>query len=1059
MTYVENNVASRSGGPTTAVASRLCAGFSSPEAFLIEQTSTTQCRWSIPLHDNRTIAAGDELSWVWFPERTLPADTEHASLDDLDTLWSATAFTLDLVFDDGSRLSDSGTDQYGVDVTPEAQEDARMHWIDQWNRRRVDLTAQAGRRIARVEAVLGRADRPGSLPLRGWLDDVQVAAARPRPSEPIEYVRTTRGTHSSGTFSRGNCAPVVAVPHGGVFGLPMTDASDPRWPYSYAAHNRPSDARPALQGFATSHLPSPWMGDRGVFLVMPSSERVPDANRSARALGFDRCDEKDAPHEYSVTLDTGITASVTAGQFALGMRFTFRGEFGSIILDHHGTATGSMVTITDGVATVSTLLDDRENTPPHYIHMQVHGALEDATTQTDGRLGGWIVVDGAAPVDVTIGISTVSAQDASSNLRAAGDVDAMRRSCLQQWRNVLGTLDAEGATDDQLTSLYSGLYRLFLYPTVASETARDGTPRTRSPYGQVLREPIRTTGSEIVEGPYSTTNGFWDTYRTAWPLLALLTPDRAGELATGFVQHFLDGGWTPRWSAPGAEDVMTGTTADTVFADLLAKQVPGLDLETAYRSAVKNATVPASDSRVGRKGMRPGAFRGYVSTDTDEGLSWTLDAAINDWALAVMARMLRDLSTQRPADHERYDAEAEWFARRSLQYRAVFNVEAGFFMGRNTDGSWRVPADEFIPAEWGNDYTETNAWGTMFTAPHDGAGIVRLHNGEEGMRDALRRFFGAPETGAADMSGSYGFAIHEMTEARDIRMGMLGMSNQPAHHIPFMPMFAGDHDWSHAIVRECLRRLFVGSDCGQGYPGDEDNGEMSAWYIFATIGLYPLAPATGSYVLVPPMVRRTTLRPQRGGPTVIQVVGESMGPYIASVEVDGEPWTEITLPHEVVARGAHITFTLSDKPCGWGSASRPASASDIHGFTDAAEDVLARGSSALTDDIGDSRVVLGAGESVSIPVSATAASLYTITSAEPGAFGWTVELLNTRGDVVATDARTGEQFEWPHQTRVFRWRGKVREGTLRLTATATLALTQVELITESARRSPAECTW
>ncbi|WP_437582662.1 GH92 family glycosyl hydrolase [Paramicrobacterium sp. CJ85] len=1046
MTHDEINVAARQGGPTTAVAARQGAGFSSPEAYLLEQSQTSPTRWVIPELTGHQVAAGDELSWVWFPERSLPTGAEHPNVDDLETFWAATAFTLDLVFDDGTRLSDSALDQYGIPLTPEAQEDARMQWVDQWNRRRVDLTHVAGRRIACVEASLGRTDGPQTRPARGWLDDVRVVPARPRATEPLDLVRTTRGTHSSGTFSRGNNAPLVAVPHGGVFGLPMTDASDARWPYSYAAHNRASDARPALQAFATSHIPSPWMGDRGVFQIMPSPEPVPDTDRTARALAFDHDDERDAPHEYAVSLEHGVTASLTAGEFALGLRFTFSGERGSIILDHHGTVSDTTITLEDDVATVTTLLDDRENTPPQYVHLRVHGALDDKTTIADGRLGGWITVDGTAPVDVLIGVSTVSPEDAVANLHAAGSYDRMRDACREQWRDVLGTLEVEGASHDQLTSLYSGLYRLFLYPNVASETARDGVPRTRSPYGQVLREPIRTSGDEIVEGPYTTTNGFWDTYRTAWPLLALLTPQRAGELASGFVQHFLDGGWTPRWSAPGAEDVMTGTTSDTVFADLLAKRVPGLDLETAYRSALKNATVPASDHRVGRKGMRPGAFRGYVSTETGEGMSWTLDAAINDWALAVMARMLRDRCALESDERERYDAEAEWFARRSLQYRSVFNSEVGFFVGRRPDGSWRVPASDFDPAEWGYDYTETNAWGTMFTVPHDGAGIVRLHGGEEGMRAALTRFFAERETGAADRSGSYGFAIHEMTEARDIRMGMLGMSNQPAHHIPFMPMVAGDHDHSHRVVRECLQRLFVGSDLGQGYPGDEDNGEMSAWYVFATIGLYPLAPATGSYVLVPPSVRRTVLRPSNGEATVIEVAGPSMGPYIASVEIDGEPWTEIALPHEVLTRGSHIVFTLSDEPCGWGSASRPASASEIHGFDAMPVDVLPPEASPLTDDSGETRVELAAGESVEIPVGETTASLYTLTSARVGEFGWTLELLDSGGDAVAVDARTGECFEWAEQTRVFRLAEAVPGGTLRLTASTPLVLTQVELI-------------
>ncbi|MEN0103893.1 MAG: GH92 family glycosyl hydrolase, partial [Curtobacterium sp.] len=811
----------RSGGPTTAVAAKNGVGFTSLEAFLVDEPEAI-----VPGFAGRTIESGDELSWVWFPERTLPDGGSEPEEQDLEHFWDATAFTLDIVFHDGTRLSEQAADQYGDALTPEAQDTARKAWVDQWNRRAVDLTPFAGRVVDRLEARLGSGAPVTGL--RGWLDDVRIEQPRrPSASRPLDHVRTTRGTQASSRFSRGNNAPLVGLPHGGVFGLPMTDAASNRWPYAYQEHNRASDNRPAIQAFATSHIPSPWMGDRGVFQVMPSPLGSPDVDRVARALAFAHDDELDGPHRYRVALEHGVTAEMTPGEFALGFRFT---GTRSIVLDHHGRVLESTVRIEDGTAIVEAHLDDRPGTPPHFVHVRVPGATADHTTTTDQQLRGWIAVEG--DTDVLLGISTVSYEDARANLDAAGPFDAMRERAEREWDEKLATLDVEGATEDQLTSIYSGLYRLFLYPNRAGETALTGAPHYRSPYGDVLAEPIRDEpGPEIVDGAMTTTNGFWDTYRTAWPLLGLLTPDTAGELAQGFVQHFHDGGWTPRWSAPGAEDCMTGTTSDTVFGDLLSKGVDGFDLEQAYRSAVKNATVPPRDERVGRKGSLPGAFRGHVDTDTSEGMSWTLDAAINDWSVSVMATALADRTTD-AVERERYTAEAEWFARRSLQYRNVFDRRRGFFIGRTPDGRWRE-GEGYDPDQWGGDYTETNAWGTMFTAPHDGAGIVDLHGGPEGFDAAIDRFFATQETGATDRAGHYGVPIHEMTEARDVRIGMLGLSNQPAHHIPFFPMFTGRHDDAHRIVREALDRLFVGSDLGQGYPGDEDNGEMSAWYVFA----------------------------------------------------------------------------------------------------------------------------------------------------------------------------------------------------------------------------------
>lgn len=1039
----------RSGGPTTAVAARNGVGFGSTEAFLVERPAGSPTEVAVvPGFDGRTILDGDALSWVWFPERTLPEGATEPSEADLPHFWDATAFALDVVCTDGTRLSEhvETRDQYGDALTPEAQDAARKQWVDQWNRREVDLTPIVGRVVDRLEARLGSATQPGSdggarPALRGWLDEVRIETARPAPATPLDHVRTTRGTQASSRFSRGNNAPLVGLPHGGVFGLPMTDASSNRWPYAYQEHDR-VDAegrlRPAIQAFATSHIPSPWMGDRGVFQVMPSPLDTPDVDRQARALGFDHDHELDGPHRYRVDLEHGVTAEMTAGEFALGFRFT---GARSIVLDHHGRLSGVSVTVTDGTAVVEALLDDRPGTPPHHVHVRIPGVTADHTTTSGHELRGWLTVEGAV-TDVLLGISTVSVEDARANLDAAGAFDAMRARAEEEWTAKLATLSFDGATPDQLTSLYSGLYRLFLYPNRAGETALNGTPRHRSPYGAVQAEPIRDEpGPEIVEGPFTTTNGFWDTYRTAWPLLALLTPDTAGELAQGFVEHHHDGGWTPRWSAPGAEDCMTGTTSDTVFADLAAKGVTGFDLAEAYRSALRNATVPPRDERVGRKGSLPGAFRGHVDTATHEGMSWTLDAAINDWGLAVMASLLASRA-QTPADLARYEAEAEWFSRRSLQYRNVFDSERGCFIGRDPDGSWRI-GTEFDPRDWGDDYTETNAWGTAFTAPHDGAGVVDLHGGPERFDAALDAFFATPETGATEHAGSYVFPIHEMTEARDVRMGMLGLSNQPAHHIPFFPMFTGRHDDAHRIVRDCLERLFVGSDLGQGYPGDEDNGEMSAWYVFATIGLYPLAPSTGSYVLVPPSVRRTVLRQPGGTETVIEVAAGSAGASVASVTVDGSPWTSVSIPHAVVVSASHIVFTLSETPQGWASGTRPVSASEVHGYRDTPVDVLPC-SSAVSDDVGRTVTTLAAGSTVAFEVSPVDSSLYTVTVAAPGTFSWEATLGDTR--VSVQDAA----FDWAGQTRVFRLQGS--GSAFSFTAGSDLELTQLELIAADGQR-------
>lgn len=1019
------------GGPATAIAGRPGLGV----------VSAVPWRVDVPRGDGlvretldadlagRTIAAGDELRFAVLPQGLPDGVADVTGLADLEELWAGTAVTVDLLLDDGTRLSESGAlDQYGAPPDADAQGAARRTWVDQWNLRRVRLDAVAGRRVEAVEVVV-RASAARDLVVH--VDAVALRPAAPLGATPLDRVRTTRGSHSAHPFSRGNNAPLVGVPHGCLYAVPMTDADSRRWVYSWHGHGRDGDPRPVLAAVSTSHLPSPWIGDRGQLQVMPTLGTTSD--RVERAVPFDHDDETDRPHLWAADLSNGIRVEATAGPSVMAVRCTFPAdsERAAIVLDHLGQLHDVQIARDDDALVVTGLLVDdadqmRAGAPPHHVHVVVPGAGDHDLAVTDGQLRGSVQVVAAQPTTVLVGLSTLDAATAAAHVARVTSFDALVEEAAGAWQQVLGTVEIEGASEDQQVALASGLYRLFLFPTRQDEPV-DGGTRWRSVYGEVMEPSVRAPElgdrPETGSGWYSATNGFWDTYRTAWPMLGLLTPAEAGAAAQGFVAHFLDGGWVPRWSAPSPADCMTGTTSDTVLADMVAYGIhgpDGVDLRQAWESALTHATVPPSDPRVGRKGLHPALFRGYVSTAVSEGMSWTLDAALNDWSASRIGRALA-ATLPEGAERTRVEVECEWLERRSLLYREVFDPERGFFIGRDERGDWRV-GEEFDPDDWGEDYTETNAWGTVVTVPHDGAGLARLHGGEEGLGALLDRIVARPETGAAARKGSYGQPIHEMTEARDCRMGMIALSNQPAHHIPFMYMHAGRHDDAHALVADALDRLFVGSDLGQGYPGDEDNGEMSAWWIFATIGLYPLVPGSGTFVLVPPRVDRTVLRPVGGAE--VEILATGTGAYIRSVLVDGEPWHEISVPHSVLARGARIEIERSTTPAGWAASSRPVSASAVHGFDEPLRDVLAGATAshpALVDDDGGSAVVLAGGEPVTLtPATPTATGdVLTVTTDAPQSFGWRLEA-RVDGDWQVVDERSEEAFDRTGQTRAFR---------------------------------------
>ncbi len=550
-------------------------------------------------------------------------------------------------------------------------------------------------------------------------------------------------------------------------------------------------------------------------------------------------------------------------------------------------------------------------------------------------VGGYLRVRPAEDGTVVLRLASsfIGTDQARRNLAAeivAGEsLESVAARAEQAWLDRLGTITIDGATEDQLITVYSNLYRLFLYPNTISEqlgTAESPRLAYASPFNRTGEDTDDHTGRAVVDGECSANNGFWDTYRTCWTALGLFEPERCGTLLDGFVQHYRDGGWTARWSAPGYADCMVGTSSDIVLADAYVNGIPGVDYAAGYDSALRNATVPADAPVVGRYGLTESIFAGYTSTAVEEGLSWTLEGAINDYGLAVWSERLA--AEAGPADPraEEYRANARYFASRAAWYANLFDDRVGFFVGRDDHGAFRAEPDDYDPRQWGGDYTETNGWGMAFTVPQDGAGLAALYGGEEKLRTKLDEYFGTDETAVEAVKGSYRHVIHEMTEARNVRLGMLGLSNQPAHHIPYFYLHAGAPHRTQELVRECVRRLFLGSEIGQGYPGDEDNGEMSAWYLFSAFGIYPLSLASGELALTTPTFERVRIDLDHG--KTIEIVAHDQHPdhhYIQSVLIDGEPWSAVTIPYRKLIDGTKIEFFLGAEPSDWGTGTAPVS--------------------------------------------------------------------------------------------------------------------------------------
>lgn len=1032
-------------GPTSAYNARARVGFTGVQSFRYAGHQTATGRgysYNKILDVDVTVSKDTVLGYRIFPEHI-----------ENDLSYPSTYASLDLAFSDGTYLSDlNAKDQHGFVVTPRGQGLAKGLSTNQWNNVEAAIgKVAAGKRVKRI--LIGYDKPAGPAEFRGWVDDIKLstdtafdaaAAARTARKHPSDLVITNRGTNSTGGFSRGNNFPATAVPHGFNFWTPVTNAGSQSWLYDYAKANNDQN-KPEIQAFSVSHEPSPWMGERQTFQVMPFTGATPTADRERRAWAFSHENETALPYRYGVRFDNGNQVDLAPTDHAAVMRFFFPRGNASLVFDNVTDEGG--LTLDPATGVVTGFSDVASGLSTGAGRLFVYGVVDRPVTRSgplsDGGgagVGGFYTFDPKVNVvNLRIATSLISTEQARKNLEmelpASKSLETVASDAQKAWDAKLKVIEVEGASADQLTTLYSNLYRLHLYPNSGFEntgTASRPVYKYASPVSpKTGADTPTTTGSKIVAGKMYVNNGFWDTYRTVWPAYSLLSPSTAKELVNGFVQQYTDGGWISRWSSPGYANLMVGTSSDVAFADAYLKGVPGLDLQAAYDAALKNAAARPPSQNVGRKGLNSSPFLGYTPTSTSEGFSWSMDGYINDFGIANMSKALYDKAKSSDPRKQEYLDNYNYYLNRAKSYVTLFDPAIDFFQGKDANGLWHESAQTFDPRNWGGDYTETNAWNMAFSAPQDGAGLAAIYGGKAGLANKLDAFFSTPET--ANFPGAYGGTIHEMLEARDVRMGMYGHSNQPSHHITYMYDFAGQPSKTQEKVREVLRRLYLGSEIGQGYAGDEDNGEMSAWYIFSALGFYPLQVGSPSYAVGSPLFTKATLHLENGRDLVVSAPKNSAtNVYVRGLKVDGKTWDKTYLPHDLLAKGGKLEFDMTDRPTSWGTGADAAPPSltkpgeQPMAWADSTSDegaVVSSGdgtAAALSDNDSTTTVAVTGAVNVQL-TTARAVQMYTLTGATKATApkGWTLQGSNDGSSWTTLDRRTGQTFAFDNYTRSF----------------------------------------
>lgn len=637
----------------------------------------------------------------------------------------------------------------------------------------------------------------------------------------IPYVNTKMGTKSVMRYSNGNTLPLTQLPFGMISFSPQSDGSTswfftPDYPY--------------IEGVRLTHQPSPWIDDYGTVLLMPQSDIISDTPSGAWS-GYRISDAVMRPDYLKIKmLRSACTLELTPTERACVLRLNFEDER-QAYLSCLPTCGSYEYELDESTATLFGTTDGHSKDDSRDFKMYFVIRFDKSSIICEKSYAGkncyHIALNGKS-VEARVAISYISHEMALLSLdRECGkrQFDDILAEAGASWEERLGKIEID-ADESTKRTFYSCMYRAHLFPHKAYEIDAQGRSVHYSP-----------TLAEIREGVRYTDNGFWDTYRTVYPLFSLIAREDFSEMMRGFVNDYLESGWLPRWTSLGEVGCMPSTLIDAVIAEGAAEGlIPNELLRIAFEGMIKHASIPSDKKIYGRNGIAEYIKYGYVPRDKyGESVNLTLDFAYGDWCIAQVAKRLgkENIYTE--------------YMKRSENYKHLFDKETGFMRGRDVNGKM---AKDFDPFKWGGEYTEASAWQSTLAVCHDIDGLCDLFGGKQELISYLDRLFG--EKPDYRVHG-YGGEIHEMTEMASVDFGQCAISNQPSFHIPYLYAQLGEKSKSEYWVERICKELFSATE--NGYPGDEDNGTMSAWYILSCLGMYRLCPGNGEWIKIKPLVR------------------------------------------------------------------------------------------------------------------------------------------------------------------------------------------------------------
>ena len=720
------------------------------------------------------------------------------------------------------------------------------------------------------------------------------AVAGSTKKEVVDYVNPLVGTESKFELSTGNTYPAIAMPWGMNFWMPQTGKMGNGWAYVYW-HDK-------IRGFKQTHQPSPWINDYGQFSIMPETGK-PVFDEEKRASWFSHKAEVAKPYYYRAYLaDYDVVAEMAPTERACAMRFTFpetdkanivvdafdRGSHVQVIPEKRmivGYTTRNSGGVPDNFKNYFVLVFDK---PFTYKATVASGNIsEGKLTVTDNHAGAIVgfKTRRGEQVGVRVASSFISPEQALLNLNELGNdtFDEVAARGRKAWNDVLGRIEVDDDNIDHLRTFYSCLYRSVLFPRSFYEKDAEGKVMHYSPYnGQVL------------PGYMFTDTGFWDTFRCLFPFLNMMYPSMNEKMQEGLVNAYLESGFLPEWASPGHRGCMVGNNSASIVADAYMKGLRGYDIDKLWEAVLHGAnSVHPKVSSTGRAGFELYNKMGYVPCDKlNQSVARTLEYAYDDWCIYTLGKALG-----------RPEKEIKVYAQRAMNYRNVFDPSIRLMRGKDSKGNFETP---FNPTDWTRSFTEGDTWHWTWCVFHDPQGLIDIMGGKDSFNQMMDSTFIVPPVAKERM-------IHEEREMQVMNMGQYAHGNQPIQHMIYLYNYSGQPWKTQYWIREVMDKLY--SAHADGYCGDEDNGQTSAWYVFSALGFYPVCPGTDQYIVGTPYFDEVKLHLENGKTLEIDADNNSTANrYIQRATLNGQPHTKNYFTHADLMNGGKIEFEMGAKP-------------------------------------------------------------------------------------------------------------------------------------------------